>query len=341
MKLSLLIILAIVSPLSACATEPTVASLYEDVSSAVVGIFTVGREIVVDTDDNYIDEIASEGTGSGVIINDGNVVTAAHLVQTADYVGVQFVDGSRTLATVVASDPFQDLALLKLRSMPEDIHPVALGDSDDVRIGEQIFIIGTPYGFDQSLSGGFISGRHFLDGQSFSVGEVEYFQTDAAINQGTSGAPLFNLDGDVIGIATMILSQSGGSEGLGFAVTSNTAARVLFEKPAFWSGLSGVMLSDEIAGLFNVPQQSGYLIQNVAERSPAERMNILPGSVPLKIGDVELLAGGDILLSIDGIEFSTTSMQEIQDHTAALREGQEVHVQVLRAGTILDLVGVL
>lgn len=339
MKYSLMLVALLVLPLPACASEPTVAALYENVSSSVVGIFTVSREVVVDAETNFIDEIVSEGTGSGVIINDeGNVVTAAHLVQTADYLGVQFVDGSKTLATVVASDPFKDLALLKLRSMPENTEPVSLGNSDNVRIGDRVIVIGAPYGFSQSLSGGYISGRHMLDSMSMEAGKVEYFQTDAAINSGTSGAPLFNLDGKVIGIATMILSQSGGSEGLGFAVTSNTAAQVLFEKPSFWSGLSGVMVTDEIAALLNVPQQAGYLVQNVAEHSPAERLQILAGSVPITIGEVEFLAGGDILLNIDGIEFSPATMQKIQEHIATLQKGQSVTVQVLRAGMVVDLV---
>jgi len=338
----ILVSLGLFIPISGCATEPSVASAYEKVNTSVVSIFAVGREMLFDAEGEQAGDYASPAVGSGVIVTNGNnIVTAAHLVQTADYVGVEFFDGSRMMATVIASDPFRDLALLEVESMPASIRSAPLGDSDEMRIGDRIFIIGTPYGLNQSLSGGFISGRHHLDDVSVEPIGVELFQTDAAVNQGNSGAPLFNLRGEVIGIASMIMSQSGGSEGLAFAITSNTAQQVLISGRPFWSGMNGTMVTGDIAASLNVPQQSGYIVQRVAIGSPADRMDIRAGHLPIWIGDVEVFIGGDILLSIDGIEFDPSTMRQIQQHTASLEEGQAVTIQSLRKGVILTLVGTL
>jgi len=329
---------AILLPIGGCAAAPTIAAVYARVSPSVVTVVTLERQLVLDDARRPIGEAPRPGLGSGVIIDsDGHIMTAAHLVQTADSVGVRLYDGSEVDATVIASDPFQDLALLRLDEVPGTLRPATLADSDAVRVGDRVFVVGSPYGIEHSLTVGYISARHKFEGPDLGIDNAELFQTDAAINSGNSGSPLFNLRGEVVGIASVILSQSGGFEGLGFAITSNTAADVLLAHRPFWSGMTGVMIAGEIAELFNVPQDAGYLVQRIAAGSPAERMQLRPSSTPVQLGDVELLAGGDILLSIDGIEFSPTSMRRIQAHTAALSAGQSVTVRILRGGRILEL----
>ena len=161
-----------------------------------------------------------DGLGSGVLIsNDGKVLTAAHVVQTADVASVEFPDGQVIIARVIGSDIRSDVALLQLKEMPKGVAPVTLGDSDKVEVGDQIFVIGAPYGISQTLSVGHLSGRHRLPSNNESATSVEFLQTDAAINSGNSGGPMFDMEGNVIGIVSTIMSHSGGSEGLAFATS--------------------------------------------------------------------------------------------------------------------------
>ena len=216
--------------------------------------------------------------GAGVLVSEnGKVITSAHLVHTADQIKVKLSSGEIVGARVVASDPFADVSLLQLESVPKEVVVAKLGDSEKVEVGDEVFVVGTPYGLSHTLTAGHISARHKLDRISagFDVGEL--FQTDAAINQGNSGGPMFNMAGEVIGIASSILTKSGGFEGLGFVVTSNTARRLLLEQPSFWFGLDGIVLKDELAAAFNLPQPMGLLVQQVADNCPAGRLVIQSG----------------------------------------------------------------
>ena len=276
--------------------------------------------------------------GSGVLVSkSGKVITAAHLVNTADQIKVKLFNGEIVGARVVASAPFADVSLLQLESVPKEIVVAKLGDSDKVEVGDEVFVVGTPYGLSHTLTAGHISGRHKLNRVSsgFDVGDL--FQTDAAINQGNSGGPLFNMAGEVIGIASRILTKSGGFEGLGFAVTSNTARRLLLEQPSFWFGLDGIVLEDELATAFNVPQPMGFLVQEVAENSPAARLGLRPGGIKSQIGLNEMLLGGDIILEVVGIEVSEDCLERIQSRLSQMKPEDSITVKVLRAGRILQL----
>jgi S1-C subfamily serine protease len=278
------------------------------------------------------------GFGSGVLVSkNGEVITAAHLVNTADRINVKLSGGEVIGARVVASAPFADISLLQLDSVPKEVVFAKLGDSGKMEVGDEVFVVGTPYGLSHSLTAGHISARHKLDRVSpgFDVGEL--FQTDAAINQGNSGGPLFNMAGEVIGIVSRILSKSGGFEGLGFAVTSNTARRLLFEQPSFWFGFDGIVLQDELATAFNLPQPIGFLVQQVAENSPAARLGLLPGGVKSRIGMNEMLLGGDIILEVVGVQVTEDCLQKIQERLNQLKPGDIITVKVLRAGRILPL----
>ena len=310
------------------------ADLFEEVDPAVVVLYTTETIAAPGTREGAV---SSSGLGSGFVIDrEGHVMTAAHVVQTADYVRAEFVDGTQVAAEIIASNPIKDVALLKLESLPKDIRPVKLADSDTVRIGEQIFVIGAPYGLSHTLSVGHISARHANDGDLMGDVQAETFQTDAAINQGNSGGPLFNQRGEVIGVISYIRSRSGGSEGLGFAVTSNDASFALFEERTPWSGMSGVLLTGRLSSALNVPQGAGFLVQQVAKNSPAEMIGLRPSRIHAYIGDQELLIGGDIILSIAGIPISPNSMLEFKKLRERAKEGM-VDLRILRSGEIITL----
>jgi S1-C subfamily serine protease len=276
--------------------------------------------------------------GSGVLVSgSGKVITAAHLVHTADQVKVTLLNGENVGAQVLASDPFADIALLQLESVPRQVSIAKLGDSDKVEVGDEVFVVGAPYGLRHTLTVGHVSARHKPNTVSggFEVGE--FFQTDAAINQGNSGGPMFNLEGEVIGIASRILTKSGGFEGLGFAVTSNTCKRLLLEQQSFWFGLDGIVLADELATAFNVPQPMGFLVQHVAESSPAARLGLQPGGIDAQIGLHKMLLGGDIILEVVGIQVCEDCYQKIQSRLNYMKPEEIITVKVLRAGQVLQL----
>jgi S1-C subfamily serine protease len=282
------------------------------------------------------------GLGSGVLISaDGKIMTAAHVVQTADKVAVQFVDGKLYAAHVVASSLRADVALLQLDQFPVALSPAPVGNSDSLDIGEEIIVIGAPYGLDHSLTVGHVSGRIPAD-LVVSGGPMEMIQTDAAINQGNSGGPMFNMKGEVVGIVSRIMTQSGGFEGLGFAISSNVASRVLLTAKSFWTGIDGVLLQDTLAAIFNVPQSAGFLVQQVAARSPAALLGLQAGTVRARIGSEEMLVGGDIVLGVGGVAIApnNSSIEQIQNSLSALRVGDTLRVSVLRGGRVVRLFAV-
>lgn len=235
------------------------ADLYGKVNAVVVLIRTA--EVSLTNDGTKQSFITAQGLGSGVMISaDGQILTAAHVVQSAEFILVEFADGEQVGAKVISSFPIADVALLKLESAPKNSLFAKMADSDKVRIGEQVFVIGAPYGLDHSLSAGHISGRHIkkmvFNGFTF----MEFFQTDASINQGNSGGPMFNMSGEVIGIVSYILSQSGGFQGLRFVATSNIATKLLLEEKFIWDGMDAIFINGLLASIFNVPQSGGLLV---------------------------------------------------------------------------------
>lgn len=285
----------------------------------------------------------SIGLGSGVLISEeGKLLTAAHVVQTADKVTVEFIGGAQVTARVVSSEPIADVALLQLESVPAGVEPARLGNSDKVEVGDEVFVVGAPYGLSHTLSAGHVSGWIVQDhGLGARLG-CEFLQTDAAINSGNSGGPIFNMNGEIIGIASRILSHSGGFEGIGFAATTKAVRLLLLERKPFWSGMEGIIVRGDVAAAFNVPQQAGYLVQRVSQESPAWRMGIRPGTVRATIRGTELLIGGDIILSCNGIEVrNDASLESIYESIRKLEPGQTVVSKVLRAGQIIEVLSVV
>ena len=312
------------------------AELFRKVSPSVVLVRTVERGLAPGAPG--LTNIP--GLGSGVLISaDGKIMTAAHVVQTADRVAIQFQEeGKLYAAHVVASSVRADLALLQLDQFPIGLTPARLGNSDSLVVGDEIIVIGAPYGLGHSLTVGHVSGR-IAGGGIVSGAAMEMIQTDAAINMGNSGGPMFNMKGEVVGIVSRILSQSGGFEGLGFAIPSKVAERVLLTERAFWSGIDFVLLQDTLAQIFNLPQPAGLLVQQVANNSPAARLGIRAGTMRAKIGSDQLLVGGDIVLGVAGITIAKdgASLEQIQGYLSKLRAGDTIAVNVLRSGKVMRL----
>lgn len=313
--------------------------IFRQVNDAVVVVRTTERAVIPGSRGRQVD---MEGLGSGVLISaDGKVLTAAHVVQTADVVLVEFPEHGIFEGEVIASEPAADVALLQLSRVPEGVKPARLADSDKVGIGDQVLVIGAPLGITHTLSVGHVSARRKPNVMFSGMLAAEYFQTDASINQGNSGGPMFNLDGQVIGIVSHIVSQSGGSVGLGFAATSNVARRLLLDQPTVWSGLHGFLLSGEMARVFNLPvgYDSGLLVQRVAQGSLADQLGVRGGRFTAAFGDEELLLGGDVILLVEGIGLGGPDAYErIRQRMIELRAtGGSVHVTLLRGGELLEL----
>jgi S1-C subfamily serine protease len=283
--------------------------------------------------------VSMSGLGSGVLISsDGKILTAAHVVQTADVIEVKFVTGETLHARVLSSAETADLALLQLERPPEDPKVATIGDPDDVRVGDEVFVVGAPLGVSHTLTAGHISGRRRINATISGLWPTEFFQTDAPINEGNSGGPLFNMRGEVIGIVSFILSRKGGSEGLGFAITSK-AARNLLQAKWFWSGVDGYPLTGDLAQVFNVPPPgTGLLLQRVVAGSPGERLGLRGGTMRATIGDEDLIVGGDIILEVLGIRLSEPNSEvAIRDRLTSLPPGDPVTATILRAGKLVTL----
>jgi len=307
------------------------------VDASVVVIKTVEKNILPAPPAIFV---SSPGLGSGVLISrDGRVLTAAHVVQAADKIEVEFVDGQVVPAKVIASLPRADVAMLKLDWVPHNAVPADLGDSDKIQAGDAVFVIGAPYGIGHSVSVGHISGRRTGNVSFSGTARLELLQTDAAINKGNSGGPMFNMAGEVVGVISHILSQSGGFEGLGFAVTANAAQKLLLGTKGFWSGIDGILLFADWVRIFNIPQPAGFLVQRVADNSPASRIGLIGGSYRATISGAELLVGGDIILAVGKIavvpDGGTTL--EIIEYLNNLKSGETVSLKVLRSGQITEL----
>jgi S1-C subfamily serine protease len=215
-----------------------------------------------------------------------------------------------------------------------------MANSDTVKIGDPVIVVGAPYGLSYSVSSGIISARWAPNTVYKTMPLAEFFQTTATINTGNSGGPMFNMAGEVVGIVSHNISKSGGSEGLGFVVTLNTAKQLLLEKRSFWSGLEGQFLPDDVADLLNLPNNAtGYLVKGVAKNSPAEAMGLRGGNRVVVLDGTEWVLGGDIVLSVLGVTAKPANMQQIREKLGQLRSGDTLKATVLRAGRILELSG--
>ena len=314
-----------------------ISDLYAELDLSVVVIEVISSETA--GDGNMRDKVSMGSLGSGVLVSkDGVIITAAHVVNNADAIRVTFKDGQQLRAKVTSLSRIADVALIKCDGVIKNPKVAKMGNSDDTRIGDEVLIIGSPMGLTHSLSVGYISRREKQTDSRAGFTRMEYFQTDAAINTGNSGGPMFNMQGEVIGVVSSILSRSGGFEGIGFVATINIVKSLLFEKTNIWLGVDVFVLSGPLAIALNVPQEGAILIQNVAKDSPGYYMGLKGGFVKATIEEHEIILGGDIILSIDGHSFDTEeNVLKAVDYLNSVKKGESYTFKVIRNGQIVDV----
>jgi serine protease Do len=311
------------------------SDVFDKVKDSVVIVRTVQADLAPQAVGAFV---RVGGLGSGVLVDPrGLVLTAAHVVQAAEAVQVEFASGEAIPARVLTSETLADVALLELERPPTRPVVARLGDSDRMRVGDVVFVVGAPLGMSHSLSVGHMGGRRSARILYGGLAQAELLQTDAGINQGNSGGPMFDMKGEVVGIVSSILSRSGGFEGIGFAIASNTARRILVERPP-WSGIEGLMIEGPLAAMLNVPQPVGLLVQRVSTSSPAGKMGIRPGVYRAEIEGESLLLGGDIILAVGGVRLSDENGPgRIREQLVAAVPGSPLIVTILRGGRIVEL----
>ncbi len=331
------------SSVAANQLEAQVENVYSAVSPSVVNITTrtMGYNF-------FSMPVPEQGTGSGFIFDDkGDVVTNFHVIQNATSITVTLPDRRGFKAKVIGQDPTTDIAVVRIP--PENLPPpLKFGDSTTLRVGQFVVAVGNPFGLNRTLTFGVISalGRIIQSPDGRFIGEA--IQTDAPINPGNSGGPLLDLEARVIGITSQILSSSGSSAGIGFAVPAQTVQRVAEQLVATghfahtWLGIQGIDLTpDTVQALkegagISLPVDSGMLVVQVVPGSPAARAGIRGGDRLVLFGNAQVPVGGDVITSIDG-----TPIGGFQDLTVYLDShttvGQTVTVTVYRGSQKLEL----
>ena len=286
--------------LSSSKSSLTLVELFEKSEEGVVKIQVVRS--------NTPGDVGSVGSGF-VYDNLGHIITNAHVVDGATKATVTFLDGSQYDAEIIGKDKFTDIAVIKVSEKPRLLHPLQIGDSSQLRIGEQVAAIGNPFGLSGSMTSGIVSqmGR-LLPSQDSGFSIPDVIQTDAAINPGNSGGPLLNLRGEVVGINTAIQSSSGEFSGVGFAIPSNTAIKIvpsLIEDGEYhhpWIGISGRDIDPDLARVLELKDAKGFLIITVVDGSPADKAGLKGMTATQVIDGKEYPADGDIIISVDDKE---------------------------------------
>ncbi|HRX03074.1 MAG: trypsin-like peptidase domain-containing protein [Anaerolineae bacterium] len=302
------------------AEEQVLGSIYDNVLPSVVHI-----------------QVA-QGQGSGFVWdNQGHIVTNNHVVEGTSQVMVSFADGDRAIGTVLGTDPESDLAVVEVDVPAANLKPVTLGDSDKLSVGQLAVALGNPFGLDNTMTAGIISalGRNINSGNSqFSIPRV--IQTDAPINPGNSGGPLLDRSGEVIGINTQIVSNSGSNSGIGFSVPINIAKRVvpaLIKDGNFsysWLGVAGQTVLPDLVDALNLPAEThGVLISSVADGGPAALAGLRGGTRITQVEGLSVPVGGDVVISINGTEIS--SMDDLMAYlTVKTSPGDTVTLDIIR-----------
>jgi 2-alkenal reductase len=304
--------------------------------------------------------VAESAQGSGFVVSsDGYILTNSHVITTAgdgdatqaaeaaSTVFVEFRDGERERAKVVGWDIYDDVGLVKVAPKDHPLTPVPLGDSANVRVGEPVAAIGSPFGNESSLSVGVVSAtERSIASLTSGYDLVDAIQTDAPINRGNSGGPMFDARGRVIGINAQIRSESGNAEGVGFAVPINSAKRSMEQlietgtvKYA-WLGVSTQTLTQHLAEHFGYPRTEGAAVQTVVEPSPAAKAGLQGGDSEQVYTGIHFRPGGDLIVAIDGRPVKTAE-DVVRTVTEQLLPGETAHLTVLRDGKKVDVAVVL
>lgn len=265
----------------------------------------------------------AQSLGSGFIIDKkGYIITNNHVIENAEKIMVILYDDKSFEAEVVGKDPKTDVALLKINPKNTNLKAVKFGNSNDLRVGDWVMAIGNPFGFGGTVTAGIVSARGRNIGGSYD----DYIQTDASINRGNSGGPLFDMKGNVVGINTAIFSQSGGSVGIGFAVSSNLAKQVSDQLRKYgrtkrgWLGVLIQQITKEIADSLGLKNTHGALVSSATENGPAFKAGI---------------KSGDVILKFNGVKIK--NMNELPKVVAGTPVGNSVKVEIWRNGKIMTL----
>ncbi len=319
---------AVSPPLSS--DEEVNIRVYNSVSPGVVNITKK-----VYAFDFFLTPVPQEETGSGCVLDkDGTVLTNYHVIASANTLEVSLPDRSKYHAKVVGYDEQNDLAVIRLIGAPKErLHPITLGDSNPLKVGQKVLAVGNPLGLQNTLTTGIISslGRRIRTENDDIVDNV--IQTDAAINPGNSGGPLLNTAGELIGINTSIFTIGGGNIGIGFAIPANTIRQVVADllrdgrvrHPSF--GVLGYELSDNLASELNLPVSSGILVARVARGSSADKADIRGATERAILYNQYLLIGGDIITAVDGKPVSSLDDLRLLD---SKRPGEVVEITIYR-----------
>ena len=320
----------------------SISKIFKDVQGSVVQITRENKQAPDSPGDENVTSL-----GSGFVFDkEGRIITNHHVVQDSKSVDVTFIDGNRYVASVIGSDPFNDVAVIKItQNISEKLRPLILGNSSVVEVGDQVIAIGNPYGLAGSMSLGIVSQKGRListEGSAFSIPSV--IQTDALINPGNSGGPLLNIQEEVIGMNTAgVLSDSGAFSGIGLAVPSNTISKivpVLISKGNYthpWLGVSASTLTSKLTENFeNLSRDfKGVYVDSITKDGPADKAG-LRGSTTDQYGDKH---GTDIITAVDNR--NVTYMEDLVSYLDENKKpGEKLNLTVLRNHSYLDI-GVL
>ena len=276
------------------------------------------------------------GVGSGFVFDKrGHIITNAHVVNDSTKTIVTFLDGRSYNAEIIGIDEYTDIGVIKVNADFKLLQPLSLGDSSNLKVGEPITAIGNPFGLSGSMTSGIISqmGRLLPSGSGYSIPDV--IQTDAAINPGNSGGPLLNMRGDIVGINTAIQSTTGEFTGVGFAIPSQTVAKIVptlisegeYNHP--WIGISGRDIDPDMAKVLGLEDALGFLIITVVEDSPAWDAGLIGSDKTIEVEGREYSIGGDIITAVDGID--VRKIDDILIHLQRVKTvGDEMDLEILR-----------
>ena len=312
-------------------------AVYEKVADGVVNVTSTAIQM-----DFFFNAFPTQGSGSGSIIDTkGHILTNHHVVADAQKLEVTLADGSKWPAKLVGSDPDSDLAVIKIDAPKEKLKVVPMGDSKNLRIGQKVLAIGNPFGLQRTLTTGIVSslGRTIRSDVGTLIEDV--IQTDAAINPGNSGGPLLNSDGEIVGINSAIISPSGGSVGIGFAIPVNTARRVVPELLSKgyvtypWIGATIQSLIPEMAKYLKLKIERGAMISEVVKGGPAEKAGLKGGNQRVQVGNMIVLVGGDIVVKADQKEVKTND--ELIHYIREKKPGDMILLKVFRKDNFIDV----
>jgi S1-C subfamily serine protease len=313
----------------------TVGEIYRE---AAPGVVQITSRVVVES---LFGQQPRESLGSGFVIDtDGHIVTNYHVIEGAEEVYVNFTRDDQLRARVVGMDPSTDLALLKIDEHRRALSPIPLGDSEGVRVGDEVVAIGNPFGLERTVTRGIVSAlqRQIQAPNGFTIDKV--IQTDAAINRGNSGGPLLDALGRVIGVNAQIGSNTGGNVGIGFAIPVNTVKKVVRELRESgrvehaYLGVTMHPIEDRVAELFNLPKE-GVLVANVVPGSPADEAGLEGGDTEVVVEGESYVIGGDVVTKADGRP--VTSPDELSALISAKEPGDRIELEVVRGNETMTI----